>query len=251
MSSPTTAIPLVIFRKERRTPERFRGRVVVDGGIYDGMPMEAYLEGITNSAIRRSRRNCPRNIRAMALAFRQDIVPMNLSMPGLPTIERLAVKGFVHRRDGGRKGEAEDDRDVQAGGSYRWKVRASLPLESQAGGGYRWKVRASLPLESQGDQKPCLPQWCTECLYDYMSTLHFNEGRHRVPVRESPWAAGGSGAVRGSQVHRGGSDLLLCSPPSSYLLLPRAARGPRPIVRRSLGADRCTSWLHAGFLSPR
>ena len=197
------------------------------------MPMEAYLEGITNSAIRRSRRNCPRNIQAMALAFRQDIVPMNLSTLGLPTIERLAVKGFVHRRDGGRKGEAEDDRDVQAGGSYRWKVRASLPLESQ------------------GDQKPCLPQWCTECLYDYMSTLHFNEGRHRVPVRESPWAAGGSGAVRGSQVHRGGSDLLLCSPPSSYLLLPRAARGPRPIVRRSLGADRCTSWLHAGFLSPR
>ena len=64
-------------------------------------------------------------------------------------------------------------------------------------------------------------------------------------------AAGGSGAVRGSQVHRGGSDHLLCSPPSSYLLLPRAARGPRPIVRRSLGADRCTSWLHAGFLSPR
>ena len=35
-----------VFRKERRTPERFRGRVVVDGGIYDGMPMEAFLEGI-------------------------------------------------------------------------------------------------------------------------------------------------------------------------------------------------------------
>ena len=35
-----------VFRKEVRTPERFRGRVVVDGGNYDGMPMEAYLKGI-------------------------------------------------------------------------------------------------------------------------------------------------------------------------------------------------------------
>ena len=35
-----------VFRKEVRTPERFRGRVVVDGGKYDGMPMEAYLKRI-------------------------------------------------------------------------------------------------------------------------------------------------------------------------------------------------------------
>ena len=35
-----------LFRKEVRTPERFRGHVVVDGGKYDGMPMEAYLKRI-------------------------------------------------------------------------------------------------------------------------------------------------------------------------------------------------------------
>jgi hypothetical protein len=35
-----------IVRCERRTPARFRGRVVVDGGVYDGMPMVTYLDGI-------------------------------------------------------------------------------------------------------------------------------------------------------------------------------------------------------------
>jgi hypothetical protein len=35
-----------IVRCERRTPARFRGRVVVDGGDYDGMPIVTYLDGI-------------------------------------------------------------------------------------------------------------------------------------------------------------------------------------------------------------
>ena len=35
-----------IVRCERRTPARFRGRVVVDGGVYDGMPMEKIFNGI-------------------------------------------------------------------------------------------------------------------------------------------------------------------------------------------------------------
>jgi hypothetical protein len=44
-------------RKEVRTPERFRGHVLVDGGTYDGMPMEAYLKSIY---IRKSRsKNLP------------------------------------------------------------------------------------------------------------------------------------------------------------------------------------------------
>ena len=33
-------------RKEVRTPERFRGHVLVDGGTYGGMPMEMYVASI-------------------------------------------------------------------------------------------------------------------------------------------------------------------------------------------------------------
>ena len=35
-----------VVRKEVRTPERFRGHVLVDGGTYGGMPMEMYHKGI-------------------------------------------------------------------------------------------------------------------------------------------------------------------------------------------------------------
>ena len=45
-----------VVRKEVRTPERFRGHVLVDGGTYGGMPMEMYLNGIY---IRKSRSNRP------------------------------------------------------------------------------------------------------------------------------------------------------------------------------------------------
>ena len=35
-----------VVRKEVRTPERFRGHVLVDGGTYGGMPMEMYVASI-------------------------------------------------------------------------------------------------------------------------------------------------------------------------------------------------------------